>query len=372
MKRWIPPLAVGAAAFAAFAPALSWDDPLFVFENPWIRGLSFEHARWAMTATRGGFWQPLTWLSLQFDYSLWGLEASGFHLTNLLLHAGAAVLFYYVCLELLEGRVKAATLAALFFAVHPLRVESVAWATERKGLLSALFFLAAVLLHRRGRVRGALAAFALSLAAKATGLTLPFVLLILESHKMRKLPGRRALLALAPFFALSAGATVLGVLVGRSTGVISDMTPLGPSWPVARVLYGFLFYPLKTLWPTGLSPYYPPPPWFGAWSWRIFACAAVLAAAVAALWRLRRSRPGVAAAFTAYAVMLLPTVGLVQQGQLYAACDRFSYLPCLGFAVVFGASLARSRAGTALAAAWLLALGVASWRQCGVWRDSLT
>lgn len=374
MRRWAP-AAVASAALVSFAPVLrngfvGWDDGLYITENPLIGGLGLKSLGAMLTATRGGLWQPLSWLSLAADRAVWGLDPFGFHLTALLLHAASSVLFYFICLRLLEGKAKPALLAALFFAVHPLRVESVAWATERKGLLSAFFFLLAFLAYLHGRLRSALAAFALALCAKATALTFPLILLIHETYRARRRPDARALRTAVPFFALSAGALLLGVLAARVESLIGDITPLGASWRVARVLYGLLFYPLKTLWPAGLSAYYPPLPWFDGWSWPIAACALAVGAATAALWRVRRTRPELAAIFAAYAVMMLPTVGLIQQGQLYAACDRFSYLSCLGFALLFGAGLARGRAATALAAVWLLALGASSWRQCAVWRDS--
>ncbi|MCM2305187.1 MAG: tetratricopeptide repeat protein, partial [Elusimicrobia bacterium] len=331
-----------------------------------------EHLRAMLTATRGGLWQPLAWLSLAVDRSLWGGEAFGFHLTSLLLHAGTSVLFYLVCLRLLGGRRTEALLAALFFAVHPLRVESVAWASERKGLLSGFLFMAAVLAHQRGRIGAALAAFAPSLAAKATSLSLPLVLTVLESYSSKRPPSRRAWLALAPYFVLSAAALGAAVLAGRAYGTIVDAEHYDAARRASHVLYGLLFYPAKTLWPANLSPFYPEPAWFGRWSWQLFACLGAVAAGGAAVWRARRAYPAVAAAFAAYVLMALPTAGFMHQGQFHAACDRYSYLPCLGFAVLFGAALGRSRAGTVLAAAWLAALGAASWRQCAVWRDSPT
>jgi len=376
-SRWAPVLLVAAAPLAAFAPALShgfvsYEDRFYILDNPLIRGLGPDSLRAMLTATRGGLWQPLSWLSLAVDRALWGSEAAGFHLTSLLLHAGTSVLFYLVCLRLLDGRRTAAALAALFFAVHPLRVESVAWASERKGLLSGFLFMAAVLAHLSGRGRTALAAFAASLAAKASALALPPLLAVLDAWSTRRRPTRRAALALAPFFAVAAAALGLAVLAGRASGTIVGPENYGGARRASRVLYGLLFYPAKTLWPGSLSPFYPEPAWFAGWSWQLFACLAVLVAASAALWRTRRSRPAVAAAFAAYAVMALPTAGFMHQGQFHAACDRYSYLSCLPFAVLFGAALGRGRARVLLATAWLAALGIVSWRQCEVWRDSVT
>jgi Tfp pilus assembly protein PilF len=370
-------LLVAAAALAVFSPILangfvSYEDHFYIQDNPLIQGLGLDHLRAMLTAARGGLWQPLAWLSLAVDRALWGSEAAGFHLTSLLLHAGTSVLFYLVCLLLLDGRRTAALLAALFFAVHPLRVESVAWASERKGLLSGFLFMAAALAYLRARSRTSLAAFAASLTAKATSLAMPLVLLILEVHASRRRPTRRAWLALAPYLVLSAASLGAAVLAGRAYGTIAGLEHSSAVNRASRVLYGLLFYPARTLWPADLSPFYPEPSWFGGWSWQLFACLGVLAAAGAAAWRLRRTYPAVAAAFAAYIVMALPTAGVLHQGQLHAACDRYSYLPCLGFAVLFGAALGRGRAGVVLAALWLAGLGAASWRQCAVWRDSAT
>lgn len=368
-------LLVGAAALAAFAPILangfvSYEDHFYIQDNPLIQGLDLSRLRAMLTATRGGLWQPLSWLSLAVDRALWGSEAAGFHLTSLLLHAGTSVLFYLVCLRLLDGRRTAAALAALFFAVHPLRVESVAWASERKGLLSGFLFMAAALAYLRVRSRTSLAAFAASLAAKATTLAMPLVLLILDFYSTRRRPTRRAWLGLSPYFVLSAASLGAAVLAGRAYGTIAGLEQSSVANRASRVVYGLLFYPAKTLWPAELSPFYPEPSWFGGWSWQLFAGLGVLAAAGAAAWRLRRTYPAVAAALAVYAVMALPTSGVMHQGQLHAACDRYSYLSCLGFAVLFGAALGRGRAGVLVAALWLAGLGAASWRQCAVWRDS--
>lgn len=296
--RWAPPALVAAAALAAFAPALSagfvsWDDGVYVVDNPLIRGLGLERL-WAMlTATRGGLWQPLTWLSFALDHAVWGLEPAGFHATNLLLHAASSVLVYAIGLRLLGGRPAPAAFAALFFALHPLRVESVAWVTERKGLLSSFFFLAAVLAHLAGRARAVFAALALALVAKATAVVLPVVLVILEIYPLRRLPARpsrwlepryRAVWRpLVPLFLLALASFTVAVLVGKNTGVISDRVQLEAAWRVDRAFYGFLFYPWKTLWPADLSPYYPPRPWFGLATWRSSALYAAMLALAAAL-----------------------------------------------------------------------------------------
>ncbi len=373
-------LLVLAATLAAFAPCLSagfvsWDDQAFILDNPMLRGLDAAHLRAMAGPFIGGVWIPLTWLSLALDHRFWGLEPAGYHLTSLLLHAAAALLFYEVCLLLFEPKLKknaaaAAALAALFFALHPLRVESVAWIAERKGVLGGALWLAALYAHLRRRRAAAFAAFALSLAAKPNGLTFPLVLLVLDAAWLRKRPSARAY---APYFALSAAALAATVVAGRTAGANSHLHAPGAAWGVGQALYGLLFYPWKTLLPSGLAPCYPPKPWFGQWCRELAALGGAVAAAAAALFAGRdRFRPAAVAA-AGFALAVLPTLGLVQHGLLFSAADRFSYLPCLGFAALFGAALGSG--GTArrlVAGVWLACLGTMTWRQCAVWRDSLS
>src|SRR5207249_5694880 len=215
-----------AAVLVCFLPALGsqfvlWDDDMNFTDNPSYRGLSASHLRWMFTTLYGGHYQPLSWLTLGLDYTLWGMNPTGYHLTSLLLHAVNAVLFYYIVLALLRRAVAAvsasagaAAVGALFFAIHPLRVESVAWASERRDVLAALFYLATVLAYLRmaeeepsGRAHRwylvSLACFVLSLLSKAWGITLPVVLLALDVFPLRRAPRLREK---APYAALALGA----------------------------------------------------------------------------------------------------------------------------------------------------------------------
>src|SRR5262245_63937633 len=154
--RALVPLALVVAVFTAFLPTLAsdfvaWDDDLNFTENPHYRGLSPAHLRWMLTTLHGGHYQPLSWITLGLDYVVWGMNPVGYHLTNLLIHAATAILCYYVIAALLArtsrprdaGVRVAAAVGALFFAIHPLRVESVAWASERRDVLSGFFYLLA-------------------------------------------------------------------------------------------------------------------------------------------------------------------------------------------------------------------------------------
>ncbi len=378
-------LLVVVASLAAFAPALdngfvAWDDRFYFLENTAYRGLGWAQWSWAWTTARGGLYQPLTWLSFSLDHAVWGLLPGGYHLTNLLLHAAAAVLFFFVGAALLRvagvaderERLLGAAAAALLFAVHPLRVESAAWATERKDVLSAALWLGALLCYLRRRLPAALALFALSLLAKAGGVMLPLVLILLDVYPLR----RRAWLEKLPFAALSVLAVLATSWSLRHGGDVVGLAERGWSWRAGQALYGLWFYPLKTLWPAGLSPYHPPPDWFRRWSAQTAGLAALTLAAGALLWRTRRRHPAIAAAAVFYIVMLAPVSGLVQNGLPYAVYERYGYLPSLGLAFVLGAALARAArrrpALLAAGAAWLLVLGMLSWRQTRVWESSQT
>ncbi len=191
-REWLAAAALAGATFAAFVPALrcefvNFDDPQYVGKNPNVStGLSAENARWAFTTFENANWHPLTWLSLQLDASLWGLNPSGYHLTNVLLHAANAALLF-LALRSLTGALWRSAAVALLFAVHPLRAESVAWVTERKDVLSALFGFLALWAYaayaKTPSVRLYLAvgaALALSLMAKPMFVTLPCLLLVLD------------------------------------------------------------------------------------------------------------------------------------------------------------------------------------------------
>jgi hypothetical protein len=217
--QWLPPLLVILATFVVFLPALSnefvdWDDEQMFLENPYYRGFSLAHLRWMWTATHMGHYIPLTWMTLGLDYLLWGMDPTGYHLTNVLLHTANALLVYFIALRLLTltlstSRIEpwglriGAGFAALLFGVHPLRVESVAWATERRDVLCGVFYLLAVHLYLRYWERrlardryerrwyaGSVACHAAALLSKSMAVTLPVLLLLLDVYPLRRLGPR--------------------------------------------------------------------------------------------------------------------------------------------------------------------------------------
>src|SRR5436190_5905932 len=247
--RWLAPLLVVLFTLAAFLPTLqnqfvNWDDHENFLENPHYRGLGWTHLRWMWT-THLGHYIPLTWMTLGLDYLLWGMNPVGYHLMSLLLHAANAVVFFFVVRRILtralpslseRGHALAvsAGVAALVFAIHPLRVESVVWVTERRDVLSGLFYLVTILVYLRaceGEARGrrwyslAVATFVLALLSKSMVVNLPIVLLILDVYPLRRLggaiswwsePARRVYVEKIPFVLLAAAASAIAVMAQSS------------------------------------------------------------------------------------------------------------------------------------------------------------
>jgi tetratricopeptide (TPR) repeat protein len=403
MVRWLCAAALVALVVAAFSPALDngfldYDDNITVTENPDFRGLSPSHLRWMATATVGGHWQPLAWLTLAVDHAVWGMEPRGYHLTNLVWHALAAVLAMAVFAALLRAAeppphdarrvVVAAALAAAAWALHPLRVESVAWVTERRDLVSAVFWLLAVLAYLRAHAPGrrrapwlvlAIVATAVSLLAKAWAITLPVVLVIVDAWPLRRFGRERTgavLLEKVPF-------VVLALLVAVATRLAQAEMPTGlASHPLssrlAQAAYGLVWYPWATLVPTGLSPLHELVPPLDPLAPRFAVPALLLVVAVALLVVRRRRWPALVAAAAAYAVIVSPVLGLTQVGPQLVA-DRYAHLSTLplfalaagGLYAAFGAARARAVAVGVLAAGVVLGLGVATYRQTQYWHDDV-
>ncbi len=361
--------------------------------------------RWAFGSFVMGHYQPLTSLSHTLGERLFGDSPAASHAVNLGLHALNAGLFALVGASLLaharpewpaRRRAGAALLAAALFALHPLRVESVAWSTERRDVLSAAFVLASLacyLARARARRRGAwyarsLAFFALALLSKAQAVV-PAVLLAVDVYPLRRVGGTtprerwaglaRLALEKLPFFALGAAAAAVALRAQVAAGALLDLGthPLGAR--LSQAAYGLVFY-LRATFAVTFYPLYerPVPLDPDAPRFALSALAAVLL--LAALVRCGRGRPALATAATTYALFLLPVLGLFQSGVQLVA-DRYSYLATLGFALVAAAAIVE-RVGRAAAprrvAAWAgLALLLAGWgtlshRQVQIWRDDET
>src|SRR5213592_3683149 len=388
--RWLAPLLVALFTLAAFLPALqnqfvNWDDKDNFLDNPHYRGLGWTHLRWMWT-THLGHYIPLTWMTLGLDYLLWGMNPVGYHLTNLLLHAANAVVFFFVVRRLLTRALSSpserghalalsAGFASLVFAIHPLRVESVAWATERRDVLSGLFYLLTILMYLRAyefgaRGRGwywlAVAVFVCALLSKSMVVNLPVVLLILDVYPLRRLggaigwwsePARRVYVEKIPFVLLAAAASAIAVMAQSSVHAALSLAQLSMPGRLAISAYGLSFYLWKMVVPVNLSPVYELRPPVNPWATPFLLSYGVVLALTAIALALRRRVPGLPAAWVAYIVVLLPVLGIFQSGPQIAA-DRYTYLAGLGWAILAGAGLLscwrssrRSKTGTP--ATWL-------------------
>jgi tetratricopeptide (TPR) repeat protein len=413
LRPFLLPAAIFAIAFVTFLPGLSgefvnWDDDVNFLSNPDFRGLGWENLRWMFTTTHQGHWIPLTWLTLGANYALGGMNPWGYHLGNLAIHAASAVLFYFAARRLISVARQGygepalsvgAAFAALLFAIHPLRVESVVWVTERRDVLSVFFFLLAALGYLRAVERGrdgrlapawrglSLAAFVCALMSKSSTLMLPAALLLLDVYPLRRvsLGWRRLIVEKLPYLVLAAADVIVVWIAVQRAAKLTGLGTHGVAGRAAIVFYSFFYYPWKLLWPVELSPMYEVPPHLNAFQPRFVVAMVVVVLVTAALVMLRRRWPAGLAAWVYSALMILPLSGVIHAG-FQLVQDRWSYLSGMGFSLLAGGGIAWlwdarargrvsvviARSVTAGAAAALLFLAAAAWDQSKVWADSET
>lgn len=386
-----------------FGPINFDDGYIFSGTSRVPQGLTLNGARWAFTSFHMASWQPLTWLSHMVDVELFGSSPGWHHRTNVLLHLLNAELLFLVLWRLSGGLWKSAFVSALF-AVHPLHVESVAWLTARKDVLSTLFWILSMGAYvRYARLPGAarylavVVLFALGLMAKPMLVTLPFVLLLLDFWPLGRLAGAntgggcswpisaRSLHVLVvekvPLLALSVASSVLTFLAQSREGAVAPLEVLSVGTRIANALAASLAYLGKTMWPASLAFYYPLPANTPT-SLPVFEMTGALLLLTGISWLLLwhyLCRPYLAVGWLWYLGTLVPVVGLVQVGT-HAMADRFTYIPLIGIfiAAAWGISgslegwrwrrLALGTAGFVL----VVVLSRAAWVQTGYWRDSVT
>jgi protein O-mannosyl-transferase len=397
---------------AVYWPAVSYefinyDDPAYVTGNIQVRtGFTWENIRWAFTTTLMGNWNPLTWFSHMVDAQLYGLNPAGHHLTNILLHGISAALLF-IFLERTTGALWRSALAAAIFAIHPLRAESVAWVSERKDVLSALFFMTALLSYasyaERPRIRSYLwvmLSFILGLMAKPMIVTFPFVLLLIDYWPLQRLhiggrivppysPGRPdrivakslslflILLEKIPFFLLSVIFSVIAVHAQKNEKALLSL----PAHPVMRRIYNALLaytgYLENTFWPRNLAVLYPLPDRISIShvvpAFLFLACISMLC-----IWFSRRY-PFLLTGWFWFAGTLVPVIGLIQVG-LQSMADRYTYIPSIGLSIlaVWSTAEAVARfhyrpiiAGVA-SGVLILSLVLATRHQLDYWENSIT
>jgi len=386
-----------AASFALYLPSLgfefvNWDDHLYVYENPDIRSFGLKQA---LTGFVNAAWVPLTLLSFTIDYALWGLDPFGYHLTNSVLHAANSFLVALLAARLAAVRGGLGTRAVfvialsagLLFGLHPLRVESVAWVTERKDVLNAFFFLLglhAYLNYVQARKASSyvltLVFFVLSLLSKPMTITMPLVLLILDYYPLGRSARdgwRRLIIEKTPFLAVSMAVGILNIWSHNVTSVIvsTEALPLHVRFHVAA--RGYLFYIYKTFFPVKLAPLYPIGAKWGIdllFSLYLLALSAITALAL----YLRKWSKAFISAWAYFIITLFPVIGLLQAGS-QAAADRFTYLPGVSLVILAaaGAGWAVMRSKKAFPSVFVsvialsAVLSLLTFRQAAVWKDSI-
>jgi tetratricopeptide (TPR) repeat protein len=317
---------------------INFDDPTYVYQNPFItRGISIDGIIGAFAHTHARNWHPLTTISHMLDCQLFGLNAGGHHFTNVLLHSIAVVLLFLV-FQQMTGALWHSAFVASLFAIHPLHVESVAWISERKDVLSAVFFmltLCAYVHYGRapsvGRYFLMVFVLALGLMSKPMLVTLPFVLLLLDYWPLERLCGARSLLAeKVPLLALSAVSCAATLLAQRYSPGATDQLPL--AWRLNNAAVSYVAYIWQMFWPAKLAAFYPHPndqlP-----LWQVVLAVLFLVAVSLLAIRRRKERPYIFTGWFWYVGMLVPVIGLVQVGE-QARADRYTYLPQIGLYVL--------------------------------------
>jgi tetratricopeptide (TPR) repeat protein len=364
---------------------VNFDDRSYVYENPRVRdGLTLGGIVWVFMHRHGGNWHPVTGLSHLLDCQLYGLQAAGHHLTNVALQAATAILLFGVFWRMTGGFWRSALVAGLF-AIHPLRVESVAWVAERKDVLSGLLFMATLGAYVRCVRRPSAwqshlllaALFALGLMAKPMLVTLPLVLLLLDYWPLERFSfSRRLVIEKLPLFLLSVLSVAATAWAQREAIRFNAAVPV---WlRIDNALVSYVTYVVQLFYPAGLAAYYPHPASSLSMGTAISA-ALVLAAVSAAAVACRRRCPYLLVGWFWYVVMLVPVIGFVQVGG-QARADRYTYLPQIGLyvAIVWGAAdlccswACRRRLSSVVSALVLAALMGCAWRQTCFWQDSET
>jgi len=369
-------------------PFVNYDDPSYVVDPPMVaKGLSLAGIGWAFTHVHSSNWHPLTTIVDMLDCQLFGQWAGGHHLVSVLLHAACAVLLLLLLVEM-TGAVWRSGFAAAVFAVHPLRVESVAWVAELKDVLSGLFFMLTLRAYlryvrqpdARRRYMIVVLWMVLGLMSKPMLVTLPFVLLLLDYWPLGRVESRSRLRALVreklPLMGVAVLSCVATILAQNQA--IQLASPIPFPQRIGNALVAYVVYLWKLIVPMNLAVLYPLPRGEPA-RWEVVGAILLLAALSAGAWIFRKRHPYLLMGWLWYLGMLVPVIGLLQVG-LQAYADRYTYLPELGICIGItwlGADWAENsaerRAGLGTVAALIVCgLTVAACLQCGYWRDSET
>ncbi len=380
-------------------PFVNYDDNVYVVENLHVQnGLTWETVSWAFSSYDAGNWHPITWLSHALDFQMYDQDPAGHHQTSLLLHALNAVLLFWV-LWRATGYAGRSFVVAAIFAVHPINVESVVWISERKTVLSMMFFLLALGAYRWyaskpqiSRYAVVAVLFALGLMAKPQVITLPFVLLLWDYWPLRRMIigkgsasdssfSQKSFRVLVeeklPLFGIAAASAVMTMKAQRAGGAVLSLASSPLAVRLSNAIVSYVKYIEKALWPTRLAPMYPHPG-ESLRAWQVYGALLILLA-MTMLVVERRSRRYLLVGWLWFLGTMVPMIGLVQVGR-QAMADRYAYLPLLGIFIMISWGIADYAQEKHLSAASLpmascvviLALAVLAHRQIGYWADNVT
>ena len=391
---WIA-AALVALTIAAYSSAgslgfVTFDDPNYMMDNPQVsQGLAWSGVEWAFTTGHASNWHPLTWLSHMLDVEVFGVNPGPHHLVNLFFHV-INTLLLFVLLQRATGATGRSALVAALFALHPLHVESVAWISERKDVLSTMFFMAtlwAYITYARNpalwRYIVVFVLLALGLMAKPMLVTLPFVLLLLDIWPLRRFnlehPGRGAAVKLVveklPLFALVIVSSVITLLVQQKGGAINSLAQSPLAERLSNVLVSYVMYIGNMFWPNGLAVLYPIPKTIPLW--QPFGSAILLIMITFGVLKFLRRYPYLGVGWFWYLGTLVPVIGIIQVGS-QAMADRYTYIPLIGLFIMVawgGYDLlvrgTSKRVPIAITIALMVAgLGAATWVQVQYWVDA--
>jgi tetratricopeptide (TPR) repeat protein len=402
-----------ALTLLTYAPSLQngfvWDDEKYILENTHIHSLNAQSVHWMLTSSHASNWHPLTWFSHSLDYTLWGPEPGRHHLINTIFHGLNTSLVFFIIITILSSIksawlqplriLTAGTTTSLLFALHPLHVESVAWAAERKDLLSAFFFLASLLAYlwytspaspkqKAARFALCLFLFVLALMSKPMAVSLPLILLLLDYYPLKRFtqPASKyfpVLLEKIPFLILSIASSIITVIAQRAGGSIHSLEQVSISYRLLNAMWAITHYLNKIVLPFNLVPFYPFT--FHPYAAYLLPATTILLVTTLCVGAAKKRHYFWLVAWLYFLVTLLPVLGIIQVGG-QAAADRYTYLPSLspfflaglGIAwIIKKGSLVRLKSGFFLLAvfslcATIFSLGYLTRTQIGVWKTPET
>ena len=385
------------AAFGRIAgnDFINYDDDLYITENSHIQsGINQESIKWAFITVHSSYWHPLTWFFHMLDWKLFGANASGHHLISLIFHIGAVILLF-LFLNKTTNNIWPAAFAAAFFAIHPLRVESVAWAAERKDVLSMFFGMATLYAYAFYVERSKLSKyilclilFSLAVMSKPMMVTLPFVLILLDYWPLKRWQilstsegnewkkAGRLVLEKIPFICLTIAVSIFALWAQNKVGAMVKMENIPFAERFSNAIVSYIAYLGKTFWPVNLAVFYPFD--LSLPLWKVLISAIILILITAAVFYYIKKLPFLFTGWFLYLGTLVPVIGLVQVGD-QAMADRYTYLPSIGIAVGLAWGIPalinnenlRKNILSSAAIAILAALAILTYHQCGYWKNSI-